>query len=250
MKENLPLTEAIILMCGRRWDVTKVYKSAHLHSIVSLHSDTFVVLQAKHWIPEATGFYKCIWMSKCHRHKPLTLPCHLNDWWLRRQVDDVLVCITTPFAGRWKWNYLKKGHGGAVPYSAVLYFGLLGQIICRVDWWVHSLHSEEGSQVGSVRGDDDQGKEPPYSTNYPCGERFRHQFGSCKTTQCTLWAGQRNTSPGNDYTLWREEIAVTLLFFRHTTEIRRVMFEGALDQGQLFPAMKTAWWHNSIIIAV
>ena len=46
---------------------------------------------------------------------------------------------------------------------------LLGQVIGILDRSGHPLHREEGGQVGGVGGDDDQGEEPPDSTNYSCG---------------------------------------------------------------------------------
>lgn len=79
-------------------------------------------------------------------------------------------------------DYLEEGHSGTVPHGAVLYFGLLRQVIRRVDWRVHSLHGEESSQVCSVRGDYNQCEEPPYPTNYPRRESLGHQFRSCMKT--------------------------------------------------------------------
>lgn len=103
--------------------------------------------------------------------------------------------VTCSFTVQWKKDYLKKSHGGAISHSTILYFGLLGQIIRRVDWRVHSLHCKEGSQVGSVWGDYDQCKKPPYSTNYPCREGLGHQFRSCRiTTQVILLILKTNTS--------------------------------------------------------
>lgn len=125
----------------------------------------------------------------------------------------ILVCIHPPIGVEWKEYYLKKGHGGAISYSTILYFGLLGQVVCRVDWRVHSLHCEEGSQVGSVWGDYDQCKEPPYSTNYPCREGLRHQFRSCEITQGTLLILKTNTSWDNDDCSMQQQITMT-----HTTE--------------------------------
>lgn len=80
-------------------------------------------------------------------------------------------------------DYLKEGHGGAVPHSAILNFGLFGQVVCRVDGRVHPLHGEEGSQVGSVRGDYDQCEKPPDPTDDPRGQGFGHQFRSCAVFQ-------------------------------------------------------------------
>lgn len=57
--------------------------------------------------------------------------------------------------------HLKEGHGGASVDSAVLNVGLIRQVVCRLHRHLHALHREEGSQVGRVGGDDDQGEGPP-----------------------------------------------------------------------------------------
>ena len=46
---------------------------------------------------------------------------------------------------------------------------LLGQIFRVLNWGDHSLHCEEGRQIGSVRADDDQREEPPNPAHDPCG---------------------------------------------------------------------------------
>lgn len=50
--------------------------------------------------------------------------------------------------------------------GAVLDGCLVSQVIYGFDGDIHALHGEEGSQVGRVGGDDDQGERPP-------GERGR-----------------------------------------------------------------------------
>ena len=44
------------------------------------------------------------------------------------------------------------------------------EVLCRLYGWLHSLHSEEGGQVGGVGADHDQGKEPPQRRYHPGGE--------------------------------------------------------------------------------
>lgn len=50
--------------------------------------------------------------------------------------------------------------------GAVLDGCLVSQVIYGFNGDIHALHGEEGSQVGRVGGDDDQGERPP-------GERGR-----------------------------------------------------------------------------
>lgn len=52
-------------------------------------------------------------------------------------------------------SYLEEGHCGSVSNSPVLYLGLLCQIICWINGGFHPLHSQEGSQVGSIGWDYD-----------------------------------------------------------------------------------------------
>lgn len=62
----------------------------------------------------------------------------------------------------WLWGpHLEEGHGGAGMDGAVLNVGLVCQVISRLYGHLHTLHGEEGSQVGRVGGDDDQGEGPP-----------------------------------------------------------------------------------------
>lgn len=75
-------------------------------------------------------------------------------------------------------TYLKEGHCRAILNHSILNLGLLGQVISRVNWRFHSLHGEEGGQVGRIGGDDDQGKKPPDSSYYPGGKGFGHELRS------------------------------------------------------------------------
>ena len=68
-------------------------------------------------------------------------------------------------------THLEEGHGGAVLHQPVLYLGLLGQVVGRVDGRLHALHGEEGRQVGRVGGDDDEGEEPPHAPHDAARQR-------------------------------------------------------------------------------
>ena len=54
---------------------------------------------------------------------------------------------------------------------AILDLSLFGKVISRFNGSQHTLHSQEGSQVSSVRWDDDQSEEPPYTSNYSTWHR-------------------------------------------------------------------------------
>ena len=57
--------------------------------------------------------------------------------------------------------------GGAWVQCPVGYLCLFGQILGTLYGWDHPLHGEEGCQVGRVGGDDDEGEEPPDTSNDP-----------------------------------------------------------------------------------
>ncbi len=61
--------------------------------------------------------------------------------------------------------------GRAWVQCTVGYLCLFGQVLCALYGWHHPFHSEEGSQVGCVRGDDDEGEEPPHTSNNTSGQR-------------------------------------------------------------------------------
>lgn len=65
----------------------------------------------------------------------------------------------------------EEGCCRATPKCAILDLGLLGQIFCTLYGRVHSLDSEESSQVGSVGGDHNEGEEPPHASHHACGHR-------------------------------------------------------------------------------
>lgn len=61
---------------------------------------------------------------------------------------------------------------------------LFGEVLSALNGGNHSFHSQEGGQVGSVRGNDDKSEEPPHTTNYAAWkwpahnrrERPRHNY--------------------------------------------------------------------------
>lgn len=78
----------------------------------------------------------------------------------------------------WSVTHLKEGHGGTVLYHPIFYLRLLRQVISRVNGWLHSLYSEEGSQVCRIGGDDDKCEKPPNPPHNSGGEGFRHELRS------------------------------------------------------------------------
>ena len=54
---------------------------------------------------------------------------------------------------------------------------LLRQVLRRLDGRGHALHRQEGRQVGRVRGDDDEGEEPPHPPHDAGGGGLRVQVG-------------------------------------------------------------------------
>ena len=63
-------------------------------------------------------------------------------------------------------TYPEERIRGSAAVGSVLDLGLLGQVLCRVDGHVHLGGREEGGQVGRVRGDHDQGEEPPHARHH------------------------------------------------------------------------------------
>ena len=57
---------------------------------------------------------------------------------------------------------------------------LLGEVLCVLDGRDHPLDGEEGSQVGRVRGDDDEGEEPPDPAHDPSRGGLRVQPGTLR----------------------------------------------------------------------
>lgn len=59
------------------------------------------------------------------------------------------------------WVYLEEGHAGASVNCAILYGSLVSQVIHWLNGHIHTLHGQEGCQVGRVGWDDDQRECPP-----------------------------------------------------------------------------------------
>ena len=55
---------------------------------------------------------------------------------------------------------------------------MFGQIFRVLDRSDHPFNGEKGCEVGSVRGDDDEGEEPPDPTHDPGGGCLRIESGS------------------------------------------------------------------------
>lgn len=56
--------------------------------------------------------------------------------------------------------------GGSGVQSSIGNLRLFGEVLGALDGGNHPFHSQEGSQVGSVRGNDDESEEPPHATHY------------------------------------------------------------------------------------
>lgn len=144
-------------------DMFILFKYAQVDSILPAHSNWFFVLQANinlylYGKPSFVYEFGCIykdatslsWLKTDGSRVKLVQRIKIKCGSLVCNLPP-LQCIVTPsFSVEWEDEYLKKGHGGAVSDGTVLYFGLLGQVVGRVDGRVHSLHGEEGSQVGSI----------------------------------------------------------------------------------------------------
>lgn len=72
-----------------------------------------------------------------------------------------------------KRSYPEELFGRSSIQSPVGNLCLLRQVLCALDGWHHPLHCEEGCQVGCVGGDDNQGEEPPHTSNYTTRERSK-----------------------------------------------------------------------------
>ncbi len=58
-------------------------------------------------------------------------------------------------------QYPEEGSGGSRGHRPVADLALLGEVGGGVDRHLHPLDGEEGGEVGGVRGDHDEGEEPP-----------------------------------------------------------------------------------------
>lgn len=75
--------------------------------------------------------------------------------------------------------YLEEGHAGASMDRAILDGGLVSQVVHGLDGHFHTLHSQEGGQVGRVRGDDDEGERPPMQEETRKASRPGHSQEAC-----------------------------------------------------------------------
>ena len=67
---------------------------------------------------------------------------------------------------------------GGVSDCSVLDVVLGHQTLQGVYGGLHSVHSEEGGQVGGVGGCDDEGEEPPETAHDACSSTLRVQIAS------------------------------------------------------------------------
>lgn len=88
------------------------------------------------------------------------------------------------FIQRVQWiTYPEELFSGSSIQSPISNLRLLSQILCTLDGWNHPFHSEEGSQVGRVGGDDNQSEEPPHTSNYTTRERSGGERAYSLTTK-------------------------------------------------------------------
>lgn len=64
-------------------------------------------------------------------------------------------------------SYPEESSRGTSSQRSIFDLGLFGQIIGAFDGGIHSLDRQECRQVGGVRGNHDQGEEPPHSRHHP-----------------------------------------------------------------------------------
>ena len=77
-----------------------------------------------------------------------------------------------------------------VAHSAEVEFVLSGEGIETVDGQSHSVHGEEGGQVGHVHGSHCKGEEPPETPQYSPTQGLRLRVHTCSRTQnarCTIF---------------------------------------------------------------
>lgn len=101
----------------------------------------------------------------------------------------------------------KEFFGGAGIQRSIGDLCLLGQILSALYRRHHPLHSQEGSQVGSVGWDDDEGEEPPDASDDAARQRAKKN-----RTECLL--GQKRQSVYmfmHIFNPWRRIPAETIL---------------------------------------
>ena len=63
-------------------------------------------------------------------------------------------------------SHLEEWVGRPKLVRPVLDLGLFCQIVSVVDWNIHLGRSEESGKIGGIRGDHDQGEEPPHASHH------------------------------------------------------------------------------------
>ena len=86
--------------------------------------------------------------------------------------EQEFISIHIPFQKKIKETpHLEELFGWASIQGTIRNLCLLGQVLCTFYGGDHPLHSEEGCQVGCIRGDDDEGEKPPNSAHDSTWER-------------------------------------------------------------------------------
>lgn len=78
--------------------------------------------------------------------------------------DKILIISAVRGKGA-KLAYSKKSHGRTAVQSTVGYFGLTGQIFSVLYGRDHSFDRKKSSQIGGVRGNNDESEKPPSRTH-------------------------------------------------------------------------------------
>lgn len=89
--------------------------------------------------------------------------------------------------------YPEKLLGGARVQGSIRYLCLLSQVFSTLNGRNHPLHRQEGSQVGSVRRDDDQSEKPPHTSDYPTWQwptspKVTQEIKRIRSIVLTAWA--------------------------------------------------------------
>ncbi len=74
---------------------------------------------------------------------------------------------------------------------------LLGEVVRGLDRGHHSLHGQEGSQVGSVGGDHDEGEEPPHAGHHAGGHGPWEMSSVRQYVETDVCPGSMNHHLGN-----------------------------------------------------
>ena len=89
--------------------------------------------------------------------------------------------------------YLEEVLAGAAVERAVLDLGLFGQVVGVLDRRQHAFDGEERGQVGRVRRDDDEGKEPPGAADDP--PRQRPATSATSTSPSSMFLSLEDLNP-------------------------------------------------------